>query len=567
MDTAQIDADLATLSEHKAHWATLPVSEKIDYLRQLVDLTIASAEDWADRAVEAKGIDADSPLAGEEWVSGPYALLGWMHAIASTLAALDQGEDVLAGIKTWKGSTGQAVARVYPTNIYETLLLHGYQVDVWMDPGVALDELSQKTAHFYREPGHDGRVALVLGAGNISSIVPLDILYKLFADGEVVVVKMNPLNDYLGPIFERMLAPLVDAGYLRFAYGAGDVGAYLTGHDLVDTIHITGSSRTHDSIVFGSGEAGAERKSNNQPLTNKPITSELGGVSPTIIVPGPWTDADIAYQAEHLATQKLHNSGFNCIASQILVLPEGWDGNAKLIEEVRTALAEAEARPAYYPGSDDRQHAVRDEYPDAEKLEADVERTLIVGVDSADSGASCFNEEFFAPIFATTEIAAPSASEFLGEAVRFSNETLQGTLGANIIVHPQTAKELGDDLDQAIADLRYGTIAINAWTGVGFLLGRAAWGAYPGHTLDDIQSGQGTVHNALLFDQPQKTVVKAPFRPFPRGVAHGSFYLSPRPPWFVTNGTAKTTGKRLTYYAGDGKVTRLPGIFASALRG
>ena len=567
MNTAQMDTDLTTLSENKARWATLAVSEKIDYLRRLVDLTITNAEDWADSAVSAKGIDADSPLAGEEWVSGPYALLGWMHAISATLTAIDQDGDVLAGIKTWKRSNGQAVARVYPTNIYETLLLHGYQVDVWMEPGVGLDELSQNTGRFYREPDHGGRVALVLGAGNISSIVPLDILYKLFADGEVVIVKMNPVNDYLGPVFERIFAPLVDAGYVRFAYGAGDVGGYLTGHDSVDTIHITGSSRTHDAIVFGPGEEGVERKSNNQPLISKPITSELGGVSPTIIVPGPWTQADIAYQAEHLATQKLHNSGFNCIASQILVLPEGWDGTARLVDEVRKALAEAESRPAYYPGSDDRQQAVRDQHPDAEKLETDVERTLIVGVDSADAGAYCFKEEFFAPVYATTEISAPSAAEFLREAVRFSNETLQGTLGANIIIHPRTATDLGDELDQAIADLRYGTIAVNAWTGVGFLLGRAAWGAYPGHTLDNIQSGKGNVHNALLLDRPQKTVVKAPFWPFPRGVVHGSFYLSPRPLWFVTNGTAKTTGKRLTYYAGDEKVTRLPGIFASALRG
>jgi aldehyde dehydrogenase (NAD(P)+) len=378
---------------------------------------------------------------------------------------------------------------------------------------------------------------------------------------------MHPVNDYLGPIFERMFAPLVEVGYLRFAYGAGDVGAYLTGHDGVDTIHITGSSRTHDAIVFGSGAEGAERKANNQPAVGKPVTSELGGVSPTIVVPGPWTDADIAYQAEHLATQKLHNGGFNCIASQILVLPAGWEGSEKLIDAVRTSLAEAESRPAYYPGADDRHQAAKDQYPDAEKLEADVERTLIVGVDSADADAYCFNEEFFAPVYATTEIDAPSAAEYLKEAVKFSNETLHGTLGANIIIHPQTAKELGDELEKAIADLRYGTVAVNAWTGVGFLLGRAAWGAYPGHTPDDIQSGHGVVHNALLFDQPQKTVVNAPFRPFPRGMRHGSFYLSPRPPWFVTNGTAKTTGKRLTYYAGDGKVTRLPGIFASALFG
>jgi aldehyde dehydrogenase (NAD(P)+) len=151
--------------------------------------------------------------------------------------------------------------------------------------------------------------------------------------------------------------------------------------------------------------------------------------------------------------------------------------------------------------------------------------------------------------------------------VHFANDTLHGTLGANLIIHPQTITELGPALEDAIAELRYGTIAVNAWTGVGYLTPRASWGAFPGHTYNDIQSGVGVVHNALFFDRAQKTVVRAPFRPFPRSVAHAEFALSPRPPWFVTNRTADVTGRRLTYYAADGKLRHFPGIFASALRG
>ena len=83
-------------------------------------------------------------------------------------------------------------------------------------------------------------------------------------------------------------------------------------------------------------------------------------------------------------------------------------------------------------------------------------------------------------------------------------------------------------LDQAIADLRYGTIAVNAWTGVGYLTARATWGAFPGHSTTDIQSGRGVVHNALLFERPQKSVVRGPFRPAPRSLAHGELALSPR---------------------------------------
>ena len=126
---------------------------------------------------------------------------------------------------------------------------------------------------------------------------------------------------------------------------------------------------------------------------------------------------------------------------------------------------------------------------------------------------------------------------------------------------------MGDELQKAVADLDYGSVGVNAWTGVAYLVTRASWGGAPGHTLDDVQSGIGVVHSAVLFDQAEKSVAWAPFRPFPRNMLHGQFHISPRPPWFVTNKTSDVTSRRLTYYAADGKVTRLPGIFVSALRG
>lgn len=46
----------------------------------------------------------------------------------------------------------------------------------------------------------EGRLAVVLGAGNQIPVVCSDILYKLIMDDSVVICKMNPVNDYLGPI-------------------------------------------------------------------------------------------------------------------------------------------------------------------------------------------------------------------------------------------------------------------------------------------------------------------------------------------------------------------------------
>lgn len=563
MNATTLDETLAVLAARKDRWAHLPILEKLRHLDALRVSTGENAADWVAASLRAKGIRTGSPLEGEEWLSGPYALLSWINAARTTLAAIANGRDVVADVPLTTRQNGQVSAQVYPFDRTEQLLLHGYIAEVWMQPGVEVGAVSAG-AH-YRLPDPKGSVGLILGAGNISSIPPLDAVYKLFAEGSVVVVKMNPVNEYLGPVFERIFAPQIAEGFVRFVYGGADVGAELAQHPQVDTVHVTGSLTTHDAIVFGAGADGAARKAQREPLLDKPITSELGGVTPTIVVPGPWDDADFVYHAEHIATQKLHNSGFNCVAAQVLVLPGNWDGSARLISEVRTAMAAAEERPAYYPGIDDRHAAVHHHHDHGERMGS--HRTLVVDIDASDGDAHLFNSEVFGPILATTSLPGSDPATFLDAAAAFVNSTLYGTLGAQLIIHPDTIAELGDRLEDALAAMEYGAIAVNAWSGVNYFLARAAWGAYPGDAIHEIRSGSGVVHNAMLFDQPQKTVVRGPFRPFPRAITKGEMSISPRPPWFVTNKTAHITAQRLTRYAADPKPWRLPGIFSSALRG
>jgi hypothetical protein len=45
--------------------------------------------------------------------------------------------------------------------------------------------------------------------------------------------------------------------------------------------------------------------------------------------------------------------------------------------------------------------------------------------------------------------------------------------------------------------------------------------SFPGHTPDDVQSGIGVVHNTLLLDGPERTVVRSPFHPAPQALLHG----------------------------------------------
>jgi aldehyde dehydrogenase (NAD(P)+) len=564
LHTDDLDRTVAHVADRADAWARLPIEERVELLRQVRQRVARHAAAWAAAGVAMKGLDPEAPLVGgEEWLGGPYPTAAWLTDMIGTLERLASGADPLDGVPVRTRADGQVVTRVYPATPSDHLLLNGYEIDVWMQPGVTPVTLRDTVASAYRIAPRPG-VTLVLGAGNVSAIPVLDALYCLFADLQVVVLKMNPVNEAYGPVLERVLAPLVDAGYLAIAYGGGDVGATLTEHPRIDAVHVTGSERTYDAIVWGPGERGRANKAAGRRALDKPVRAELGGVGPTIVVPGPWTPADIAYQAQHLATQKLFSAGHTCVASQVLILSSEWRQADALLEALRQALSDAPAREPFYPGTHERQAAFRAANPSAEAIPG--ERTLLTGVDPT-SDHPGFREELFGPVYLTTDLQVRAPGPFLRTAVAFANERLHGNLGANILIHPQTAAELGDELEDAIAGLRYGCIGVNVWSAFAFLAPRAAWGAFPGNPPEDISSGVGVVHNALLFDRSQKTVAHAPFRPFQRSWGHPTAGLAVKPPWFLDNRTALTTARRFTAFAADPRPTRIPAIAAAAVRG
>lgn len=566
---ADLDRDLQLLANNRSRWVGTSIAERIAILNEIKDAVQAVSKAWAHTAASQKGIAAGSALVGEEWLSGPYTVLAYCNQMMLTLSKV-QDKEHLNGVPLRTLPNGQLAARVLPHSIWDHLLLSGVKVDVWMQPGVNTDNLKAHTAGIYdaRSPLHKtGKLGLVLGAGNIAAIAPLDVFHKLFAENEVVLLKMNPVNDYLIEFLTPALKPLIDRGFLRIVRGGADVGQYLCTHDAVESIHITGAGASHDAIVWGTGAVGAANKAANTPQNTRPISSELGAVCPTIVVPGPWSQADIRFQAEQVATQKLHNAGFNCVACQVLVLPKAWDQKNAFLSELKTVLSHSEARSLYYPGASARLAEFCTNNPDYTPLKrVDGQDFVLSTLDTSNPKAR--TTEVFAPAMNVTELDASDPQAYLIAAIRFANEQLYGTLGANIVIHPATIAQIGRPrLEAMLAELRYGTIAINAWTGMGFLTAQATWGAFPGHTLADVQSGIGVVHNSLLFDRPERTLVEAPFRPFPRNLLSGSFTLLPRPPWFVTHQKGAILGQLLTAFQHRPSFLKIPRIFLNALLG
>ncbi len=555
-----LEAAVETLQNRSRAWLEMPIERKIGFAEATLDGLGRVAERQVAAALAAKGLPADQPVAGEEWFAGPYVQLRGLRLLLDSLRQIrDRGRIELPADRLAERGDGQLAVRVFPGDVLDGLLFRGFSAEVWMQPEVRRDNLAEHVGMIYRQPAPRPAVALVLGAGNVASIPTLDAVHKLFAEGRPTLLKFNPVNDYLGPLVAEAFSELIAAGFLRLAYGGAEVGEYLCRHPGIDEIHITGSQRTHDAIVYGPGEEGAARKRRGAPLLDKKITSELGNVSPMIVLPGEWSDADLEFQAQNLATQIVQNGGFNCNATKVVLTARDWPQRRELLQRLRRTLTRLPPRPAYYPGAEERFERFVTAYPQSELL--GVRRAgvlppaLAVDVDAAQAEGLAFEEESFCAFTVETALPAADAGELLERAVEFCNERLHGTLNAGLIVDPRTERALGGAVERAVARLRYGSVAINHWPAMAYGLGSTPWGGFPGQPLDDVQSGRGFVHNSWLFERPQKSVVRGPFR------------VTPKPAWFVTHAAAHRVGRELTALERDRSPLHLPAILWHALRG
>ena len=187
--------------------------------------------------------------------------------------------------------------------------------------------------------------------------------------------------------------------------------------------------------------------------------------------------------------------------------------------------------------------------------DAHIPWTVIPNLDPDATDDICYRRESFSGMCGEVALAAPSVAEFLGRAVGFLNNTVWGTLSATLVVSEDSLADpsTGEAVERAIADLRYGTIALNGPGTWGFYTMVAPWGGYPGSDLHDIQSGNSHVTNFLMLSYPEKTVLRAPFRM--------------RPYTFL--GTAKNLHvfcRKLAEFELKPSFWKLPGLFRSAMR-
>ena len=517
-------------------------------LASMLEETISNIKEvaffWATICSDNKGT-TKTPAEGEEWLGGPFAsVLATQYYIKSLTNDDDLAEK--------KYNSEENSYKVFPNNFTERITFPFIDAKVIFNKSMSFDDIN-KYRGFSKRYDIDPSITLVLGAGNFSSIPYLDVLYHLITRKSVILLKLNPVNEYLKPVFEKVFQNFIERGYIIVTTGNIDESKYMATHPGINHIHLTGSDKTFEDIVYGRELTEKERKSKSlSKINNKPITSELGNVTPIIIHPGKWSTSDIKYQARKIVTAKLNNNGFNCIAAQVVVLPDGWGQTDTLIKFVKHYMSKAKERKAYYPESIER----------LEKLEKDkgYERVNALSCVTPHltreiKAYSKFEiDEVWSSTIYFKKIEYTSVENFANKAIDYCNDELWGNLGVSVIIKDHDRKFNKHITNLYIDKLNYGTVAINEWAAIGYIIPQLPWGGFPGNRDNDIQSGQSVVHNSMLFESPLKGVVNTKFR-ISRLID---------PPWFVTNKKARRLFKNLTYYQiNNSNINFLKLIFAA----
>ena len=554
----RLEEAVARARDGAAKLLTLTLDDRVALARSMQRGYLAIARESVHAACAAKGIPLGTPLEGEEWTLGPWFVVRQLRLIQQALLSIKHTGNTPIG-PLGRTADGRLTAQVFPTGPVDGVLFKGVRVDVHVQPGVSEQQLDESRARFYKGRLHDGKVVLVLGAGNVNAIPSMDVITKIFNEGKACILKMNPVNAYLGPYIERAYTEAIQRGYLSVVYGGAEEGSYLAAQAGVDEIHLTGSQHTYDQIVWGaSGPEREARKRDNRPILTKPVTAELGGVSPVLVVPGPYSEKELAYQAEDVASGLTYNAAFDCNANRVVVLPRNWSRRDEFLAGLKAALERAADRLAYYPGARERweRFAAGRGTRFGGRSEGSLPWTFVSGLDAADARELLFVAESFAPIVVEAAVGSSDPAEFLDDGVRFANERLWGTLSAGLVVHPKTMKDpaTGAAVERAIGRLRYGAVTVNAWSGLLFAFASPPWGAHPSSTPADIQSGTGWVHNTPMLEHIEKAVMRHPVT------------AMPKPAYSLSHRSAHRLMERMTALEERASWSRVPAVMAAAMR-
>lgn len=468
-------------------WAATPAVERLALIETVQNNLLAYAEDLGNADAAMK-----NDLAGAGAVSTNEGIATTVNAMGNTLMGIRHLYEALVH--------GDMPAPNGIRQIGEDL----WEVDVF--PIHRKDKLLAGKArgllHVKGEPKQTSPldkpagVIAVSGAGNYSSSI--EMAMALFLENKAVIHKPHALNEATDAVWAKIFAPLIDLKALVFIPASeGRAMSQLTG---LDAIYFTGSTGVAHAI---------------QDAASAPLVSECGGNNPCIIVPGEWTDQEIAHWAIQIVSAGKLNGGAVCGRPQTIITSKDWPQRDQFLAALRKAIAEDTfGTGTYYPGVDKTRAAFLKNQQTAEVLQPEggvhpaSDVVFIPGIGADDFAVT---NEAFCQIFSELPLdTTENVDDFLTQATAFCNDKLLGSLGCMVLVDNATLKANEDRVDQAVRELNYGGITVNNIPPNVWLNAYLTWGGC-GETTEDFVSGVGNFGNGLNFENIVKSVIMDDF--------------------------------------------------------
>ncbi len=270
--------------------------------------------------------------------------------------------------------------------------------------------------------------------------------------GNTVVVKPAPTT----PLTALELAECcreagIPDGVVNVVTGGTEPGVALTAHDGVDTITFTGSVPTGQAVMTSAAE------------TITPVTLELGGKNPAIVMP----DADLEEAVDWIATGIFTNAGQICSAADRAIVHES------RYDEFVDRIVEVAESYDLGPGVDDPDMGPLNHAAHLEKVQRYVDvgtregATLECGGEALDRGGHFVpptvfsdvdpemriaNEEIFGPVLAVVPFSDRD------EAVEIANDVEFGLTGGVFSRDVKRALRIARDVEA-------GSVYVNEWFG------------------------------------------------------------------------------------------------------
>jgi acyl-CoA reductase-like NAD-dependent aldehyde dehydrogenase len=503
-----LDGILSRLTAGAASFATRGPAERAALARDTAARVAAVAQRWTDTAVGIKGAggEAAGPVVAEETATGPIATLrlllvtarAWEEIGASGLPR----PSARLRIQHAAGPGGFVALDLLPEpRLFDGAIFQGYRATVrCVNPG-GLDTFRASWRAEAESRPRGGGVAVVLGSGNVTGLAPADVIDQIFAHGRAVLLKLHPVHAALQDVHRDALAPLVEAGLLEIVTGDAELARAAVAAPAVTHVHLTGGRATFDAIVWGPGGP----RPSAAPVLAKPISCELGNVTPWIMLPGRYSPRQLRFQADLVATSIANNTSFNCIATKCVVTCRRWPQREEFLRLVAGRLGSLPPRPAWFPGS-----AAAWEAATGMQVPADgcLPWTFLTGID-ANRDRRLIDREWFVPVATEVPLDAADIESFCGRAAEFTH-SLPGSLAGSVTVPATLSSADAARAELMVEHLRYGVVAVNTWSAIAYALGSVPWGGYPGATLLEPASGIGRVHDPLMLPLVHDSILRAP---------------------------------------------------------